>query len=507
METFNFSERGGAPVNIKDLIKDLADPGTPDERAIQDFTDACRRADEDPRERQRYRDIADLIDTEDALYAQAVAALDRGNHDTALPLLRLAAERAIGDAAWLLAVTLDERGEADEAIRWYERAALDRDPRAAAALSTRQAPGVLAARRDMLALDLLARHSADAASPPEETPRSGLWSPRAIIVTANYDWYIDCQFSGVRHPTWPFPANLSGGSEYLQAALSEFCAAMPRPECEPLLKMHPCPVTTEPASARQLAKTLRLIYTLRLVTELESTRNAIAHGRHADLAEALGECLACCERESSAKLVDRLLWRCRGSVPPALRAASAVLAELMDDRGCAAPASAVVPWPSRRRASGTAADHMMIPSAAVPVLAPGMTADAALGQVLRSGEPALPVGEGSEIAGVVTLADLARTVHDSRGVPSIQRVEALKRVPAEVTIDTPLPEVRAAMTRDDAGLVVVRGPGGGVVGYITASSLLGDASPDEDDVSRGNPGMEVPLLGPGGGTVRVSVSS
>jgi len=74
-------------------------------------------------------------------------------------------------------------------------------------------------------------------------------------------------------------------------------------------------------------------------------------------------------------------------------------------------------------------------------------------------------------------------------------------------MDTPLPEVRAAMSRDDAGLVVVRGPGGGVAGYITAGSLLGDAGPDEDDVSWGDPRMEVPLLGPGGGTVRVCVSS
>ena len=54
-------------------------------------------------------------------------------------------------------------------------------------------------------------------------------------------------------------------------------------------------------------------------------------------------------------------------------------------------------------------------------------ADAALGQMLQTGEAALPVGEGYAVAGVVTLADLARSVHDSRGVPSILRIDALMR--------------------------------------------------------------------------------
>jgi hypothetical protein len=38
-------------------------------------------------------------------------------------------------------------------------------------------------------------------------------------------------------------------------------------------------------------------------------------------------------------------------------------------------------------------------------------------------------------------------------------------------------------------------------GTRAASSLLGDTDPDEDDVSRGDPRMEVPLPGLGGGTV------
>ena len=134
---------------FKDLIDDLA--GTEyvpaDERAVQDFAEACRRVDTDPREKHRIRDITDLVDAEDALYDQAVAALGRGDHDTAVALLRRAAERKIGDAAWLLAVALDERGETVEAITWYRRAARDGDSRAEAALAEADAPPDRVARQ------------------------------------------------------------------------------------------------------------------------------------------------------------------------------------------------------------------------------------------------------------------------------------------------------------------------------------------------------------------------
>jgi tetratricopeptide (TPR) repeat protein len=122
------------------LIDDLTGTGhaPAGEQDVQDFAEACRRVDTDPREKQRIRDIADLVDAEDALYDRAVAALGCGDHDTAVPLLRRAAQQAIGDVAWLLAVALDERGETAEAITWYERAARDGDSRAEAALRGEQ---------------------------------------------------------------------------------------------------------------------------------------------------------------------------------------------------------------------------------------------------------------------------------------------------------------------------------------------------------------------------------
>ena len=88
-----------------------------------------------------------MIDAEDAFYDQAVAALGRGDHDTAVALLRRVAEKRIGDAAWLLAVALDERGEMAEAITWYRRAARDGDSRAEAALAEADAPPDRVARQ------------------------------------------------------------------------------------------------------------------------------------------------------------------------------------------------------------------------------------------------------------------------------------------------------------------------------------------------------------------------
>lgn len=121
--------------NIEEQLQELAKPGdtTPvgDERALQDFIAACRRVDDDPRERQRIRDIADLIDAEDTIYEQALDALARDDDDTALPLLRQSAAEGVCDAVWRLADLLERRGAKDEAISWYHRSADDGDPRAA----------------------------------------------------------------------------------------------------------------------------------------------------------------------------------------------------------------------------------------------------------------------------------------------------------------------------------------------------------------------------------------
>ena len=94
-------------------------------------------------EQQRIDDIADLLDAEETLYAQARAAADRGDTATAMPLLRKCAEAGTGEAAWLLAQLLEETGNTAEAMIWYQHARDDGDARAdekLAALRARPCP-------------------------------------------------------------------------------------------------------------------------------------------------------------------------------------------------------------------------------------------------------------------------------------------------------------------------------------------------------------------------------
>jgi hypothetical protein len=122
-------------VNCGDLFRELVEycyvTAASRGRASEEFTAACRRVDQDPRERQRIADMANLIDAEDAIYRHALSALRLGEQNTALPLLQQAAEAGIGEAAWLLARQLEVQGQAQESLTWYQHAAADGDPRAA----------------------------------------------------------------------------------------------------------------------------------------------------------------------------------------------------------------------------------------------------------------------------------------------------------------------------------------------------------------------------------------
>ena len=135
-------------MSIDDLLRDLAKtltdvPEGAGEELHEEFIRACRHVDEDPREQQRIDDIADLLDAEETLYAQAVAAAERGDTDTAVPLLRQCAEAGTGEAAWLLAQLLEDAGDTAEAMIWYQHARDDGDTRAdekLAALTARPCP-------------------------------------------------------------------------------------------------------------------------------------------------------------------------------------------------------------------------------------------------------------------------------------------------------------------------------------------------------------------------------
>ena len=139
-------------MSIDDLLRDLARtltdvPEGAGEELHEEFIRACRRVDEDPREQQRIDDIADLLDAEETLYAQARAAANRGDTDTAVPLLRQCAEAGTGEAAWLLAQLLEDAGDIAEAMIWYQHARDDGDTRADEKLAALRPPLPLATRR------------------------------------------------------------------------------------------------------------------------------------------------------------------------------------------------------------------------------------------------------------------------------------------------------------------------------------------------------------------------
>lgn len=121
---------------LRDLATSLTDPAeTTGEKLREEFIQECHRVDADPREQQRIDDIADLVDADEALYEQALAAIDHGEKDSAAHLLRQCAQSGIGEAAWLLAQLLEGIGDLSEAMTWYQRACADGDMRAAEKLA------------------------------------------------------------------------------------------------------------------------------------------------------------------------------------------------------------------------------------------------------------------------------------------------------------------------------------------------------------------------------------
>jgi hypothetical protein len=85
--------------------------------------DPGSRVDADPREARRIADITDLIEAEDIIYGQAVAATSRGDRDTAVKLLRWCAREGIGESPRMLAAAMeDAAGDLDGALIWYARA-------------------------------------------------------------------------------------------------------------------------------------------------------------------------------------------------------------------------------------------------------------------------------------------------------------------------------------------------------------------------------------------------
>jgi CBS domain-containing protein len=415
---------------IEDLIDQLAETdSTPaDEQAIRDFNEACKRVDTNARERQRIRDIADLVDADDLIYGQALAAIDRGDHDGALPLLRRCADAGIGESAWLLATVLDELAK-PEALLWYVRAAREGDPRAEARLAERHPPPALAP------------------SDPDGDPRSRLLLPNDL--------------------------------EEIRAVLKALTALTALPPPTSLAQLVFCPDWRDDLLCH-LARPPHALF----INSCVATRGPSWDDRLPPVSNSQVAALVALFKDLPLPMLDHIRAR-RTPVTFAMAYHGAWLDGLSLAGGrCRSrrPASAPVPllidancaWQLAATPEETATD-VMLPLELVSTITPGSTVHDALEQMVRSGARALPVHDGADVAGVITLADIAEHMHRAQGLPSIQRVTTLMRPPVTVPAEMPLPAVMTTAASNPAGLLIVITQDGAPAGYLTHETLLARA--------------------------------
>ena len=393
---------------FEDLIDQLTESdNTPaDEQAIRDFNEACKRVDTDPRERQRIRDIANLVDADDLIYGQALAAIDRGDHDAAVPLLRRCAAAGIGESAWLLATVLDELGE-PEAVKWYLRAAREGDQRAETKLA------------ELRPRPVQAPHGPDSNAP------SGL-----ILIH-----YRDAAAAELEiAPYSPWAAGLV--SEVTPWDL----VASPGPLTDPLHRFRPNSrsLNYDAAIACLFAPLYRILWweckssgaASGFTTTLVDLRNELAHQRRTDtnqrahwLLSYWTDALSCDLAESHARR-RRVAAPVKGYLSPWTEYGTLLSSWHSTLLGIE------IGGPSVRRVE-TAAD-VMLPLESATAITADATVHDAFEQLVRSAAKVLPVRDRSDVIGVITLTDIAGHIYQVNGLPSIQRVETMMHPPTTV---------------------------------------------------------------------------
>lgn len=415
----------------------------------------ARRVDSDPRERQRISDIADLLDAEETLYTEAGAALARGDQHTALPLLRQCAEAGTGEARWLLAQLLEDLGHTGEAITWYQRAYDDGDTRAAQKL---------AELRVQMWID------ACKAGSPQEDDAAGTVQGTPLSAAA-----------GVRIKSDRALSSAAADAGNLDPGLSSYVILLT--DCLEQRLADPCNDLNALTKDR-LARILRRIPSdagsdhYRRLADLYSARNHLVHGtpwarEHLTAALMACEWTSAREREVASLLVfDN---DCAVGRPPT---AAWSLAPRLACNDYARPCPTNLgrlyvagQWDARLPTREPIAADVMLPASEMPECRPDTTVMEALERLVQSGTQALPVCEMSRVAGIVTLADLARHINDHLGVPSVtETVKALMRPATIVAADTPLSAIAQAIAND--GIIVVSDGDNRPVGYLTAESVL-----------------------------------
>jgi CBS domain-containing protein/TPR repeat protein len=477
---------------LGDLARTLAVPDSTADEAREAYLRACRQLEQIPAEQRRIDDIADLLDTEETLYAQARAAADRGDTATAIALLRKCAEAGTGEAAWLLAQLLEDTGSTAEATIWYQRASEDGDARA---------DEILAALR-------LRPPLADLPGSPQEHGAAASDRTAPVIFVSHS--------SELR--TWTDRERLSAGASQAASAHRElldwFVLAAPHhgsAAAERLFKASflqvgfSCPDSDHLAS---FADTLRAA---------GDTRNCLVHDNSWVKTRLVVKLTKMLQARDPALVTEwalpSLLLLSWGPDEPGKSrpAAQWALGRRLDYENYSRPCPANLArlyaagqddsqWPARQ----PVVTEVMLPPSEVPACSPGTTVAQALELLVQSRTQALPVCETVRVTGIVTLTDLARHISSHQGVPSVsETIRALMRPAAIVPPGTPLPAIAKAIAED--GIIVVSGSGDQPEGYLTSESLLTQSPPGRSTrpASLGRP----PLLIPGAGAVLLNRSS
>lgn len=468
-------------MSIEDLLRDLARiladvPEGTGEELREEFIRACRRVDDDPREQQRIDDIADLLEAEETLYAQARAAADRGDTDAAVPLLRQCAEAGTGEAAWLLAQLLEKTGSISEATIWYQRARDDGDTRADEKLAAlRTWPGPFASI---------------AGSPQEDHAATATRNVPAIFV------------SHEQNSALISVADLADPAPGPYTNLLRLLAVLGQQATDSGNATSVLPFIFSDPGSDHLASVADMWHAT------GETSNWLAHDTYWTEARLVKKLAKIAARESTrARKRTFTSWLvlcsdCRAAKPQAAAARALRLPWTWEDHDRPCPANLgrylAVGWDARPPAREPIVANMMLPPSEVPECRPDTTLIEALERLVQSGAQALPVCEMSRVVGIVTLADLARHINDHLGVPSATKtVKVLMRPATIVPADTPLSAIARAIADD--GIIVVSGPGDRPVGYLTAESVLTQAPPGTSahPIAPDRP----PLLIPGTGAV------
>lgn len=455
----------------EDLIDQLAetDHARACEQAIRGFNEACKRVDIDPRERRRIRDIADLVDADDLIYGQALAAIDRGDHDAALPLLRRCAATGIGESAWLLAIVLEELGK-PEAILWYARAASEGDQRAETKLAELRTRPVLAPStadddsRDRLLVMTEGIEELSAVALTEEAERLRaitdmltIPAPLALSVQPFALWLADLHLQSDRQ---------SLRSQLLRFLIERYQAHLVNIRSACLADLACQPPIFEVKSALHSAWRNELMQWL--VKRPHPTIGADVMYPLLSMPNPQVRLMG-----YHNAWLGSVYWESAAHHGLSSRSATARIALLTAGRA----------WQLPGIREETAAD-VMLPVESVSAITPDTTVHDALEHILRSGAKALPVLDRSDVTGVVALSDIAEHMHRTRGLPSILRVETLMHPPVTVTADTPLPDVMTVAASDPAGLLVVTSEDGMPTGYLTHEVLLARAPATKQDGNR-----------------------